>query len=155
MARSKTFYRVAFATAFVFYATTFFWLADGWLPGVLGLLLLPVIIWAADALGIPQRMRDLTRERPHSPRKYVQLRSRVDSLLDLAKRVNWLAVDMDRGIRTAADVEEELDKAVERMKGLVDEIREAAGKASDDPDVVSLPDPGPPVPVDPAPGAEA
>jgi len=134
MVRSKRFYWAALATAFVFYAATFFWLTSGWLPGVLGLLLLPVIIWAADALGLPQRIRDVPVTPSHPRRRFILLRSKVGLLLDIVKRVNWLAVDMDRGIRTAGEVEEELDKAVERMKGLVDEIRHAAGQVSEDPD---------------------
>jgi hypothetical protein len=128
--RDRTFYRVALATAFVLYGSTFFWLTDGWLPGLLGLVLLPVIVWAVDSLGFVEYLRDRPGTRIR-PRQYLLLRSKVGSLLEIIRRMNWVAVDMRRGVRTVAEVEEELDKAVERMKALVDEIRAVAGKAEE------------------------
>ena len=118
------------ATALFLYGYVLFVLTDEVLPGILGLMVLSPIIWATDVMGITDIIREMPRSQPPHQRRYSALRSKVVSLLDVVRRINWLAVDLDRGFRAASEVEKEMDQSVERMKGLVDEMREAAGRAS-------------------------
>jgi hypothetical protein len=137
--RSKLFYISVLATAFFLDAVVIFVFTDAVLRVTLGLLFLLSIIWAADALGIADMISDLPRTKVRH-RQYGALRSNVRVLLDVVRRMNWLAVDLERGIRSEDEVEEELDKAYTRMKGIVEEIRGVAGRASTDPEVSAQPD---------------
>ena len=128
--RSNLFYGVVLATALFVYMYVLFILTDQVLPGILGLMILPPIIWATDALGLTEMIREMPKYQPPRHRSYTALRSKVTLLLDVVRRINWLAVDLDRGFRGANEVEKEMDQSVELMKGLVDEIREVAGRTS-------------------------
>ena len=128
--RSNLFYSVVLATALFVYMYVLFILTDQVLPGILGLMILPPIIWATDALGLTEMIREMPTYQPPRHRSYTTLRSKVTLLLDVVRRINWLAVDLDRGFRGANEVEKEMDQSVELMKGLVDEIREVAGRTS-------------------------
>lgn len=134
--RSKLFYSVVLATSLFMYIVVLVVPLDAVLTGVLGMLVLPPIIWSADALGIVDSISAVPKAPPRHVRQYTLLRSKVRMLLDIAKRMNWLAVDLDRGVREEVDVAEEMDLATVRMKDLVDEIRDTAGRALASPDVL-------------------
>jgi len=139
--RSKVFHSVVLAMALFLYAFVMVVLTDSLLPAIFGLLLLPPIVWSADALGIADMMSSRPVSQPNPQRQYTALRSKVKALLDIARRMNWQAVDLDRGIREGEDVEEEMDRATKRMKELVDEIRLAAGRARMTPEILLVDDP--------------
>ena len=137
--RSKLLYTLVLITAFFLDAVVIFVFTDAMLRVILGLLFLLPIIWAADALGIADVISDLPRTKVRH-RQFGALRSHVRLLLDVVRRMNWLAVDLERGIRSPSEVEEELDGAYERLKEIVEEIRSSAGRASSDPEKVATPD---------------
>ena len=116
--RSKLLYTLVLITAFFLDAVVIFVFTDATLRVILGLLFLLPIIWAADALGIADVISDLPRTKVRH-RQFGALRSHVRLLLDVVRRMNWLAVDLERGIRIPSEVEEELDGAYERLKEIV------------------------------------
>ena len=137
--RSKLLYIVVLMTAFLLDAIVIFVFTDPVPRVTLGMLFLIPIVWAADALGIADMISDLPRTQIRH-RQYGALRSNVRLLLDVVRRMNWLAVDLDRGIRSPSEVEDEMEQAYVLMKGIVDEIRQVAGRASADPEVLASPD---------------
>ncbi len=137
--RSKLLYTAALVTAFLLDAIVVFVFTDPVMRVIVALLILLPIIWAADALGIADMVSDLPRTKVRH-RQYGALRSHVRLLLDVVRRMNWLAVDLERGFRSPNEVEEEMDQAYIRMKGIVDDIRDVAGRPSADPEVEATPD---------------
>ena len=67
-------------------------------------------------------------------RRYPRLRAKVNLLLAEVRRLHWMAVDRDRGIRNQEEAVAEMDAIEERMGDLLGEIRHEAGVASDEPD---------------------
>ncbi len=132
--RSKLFYIVMLVTAFLLDAVVIYVFTDPLARVTVGLLFLLPILWAADALGIADVISDLPRTRLRY-RQYGALRSHVRLLLDVVRRLNWLAVDLERGIRSEDEVREEMNQAHDRLKGIVEGIRDTAGRASADPEV--------------------
>ena len=99
---------------------------------VAGLLLVP-IIYAADGLGIAQMLNVLPDRGIHH-RRFGILRSEVVQLLDVVRRLNWLTVDLERGVRNEDDVKAEIAVAEQRLDEILSEIRGAAGRLSNDED---------------------
>ncbi len=107
---------------------------DPWLRVlVAGFLLIP-IIYAADGLGIPRMLNGLPT-RTIRDRQFSVLRSEVRQLLDVVRRLNWLTVDLERGVRNEGDVKAEIALAERRLDEILDEIRSAAGRSSADAEV--------------------
>lgn len=100
-----------------------------WLRLLVAAFLLVPIIYGADGLGIPKLLRappdDTSRHR-----QFGDLRSQVIQLLDLVRRLNWLNVDLERGVRKEEDVKAEIAMAEQRLDGILTEIRGAAGRSS-------------------------
>ena len=102
---------------------------DPWLRVVVvGFLLVP-IIYAADGLGIAPMLNVLPDRRERN-RRFGVLRSEVMQLLDLVRRLNWLTVDLDRGVRPDEAVKAEIAAAERRLDEILAEIRSAAGRPS-------------------------
>jgi hypothetical protein len=97
---------------------------------VAGVLLLP-IIYAADGLGIAPLLNVLP-DRTVRHRRFGVLRSEVMQLLDVVRRLNWLTVDLERGVRNEGDVKEEIAGAERRLEEILADIRDAAGRSSVD-----------------------
>jgi hypothetical protein len=51
-------------------------------------------------------------------------------LLDVVRRLHWLAVDKQRGVRNEDDVQSDLDGALERLEEIFEEIRHQAVQVS-------------------------
>ena len=137
--RSKLLYTVVLITVFLLDAVVIYVFPDPLLRVTLALLFLLPIVWAADALRIADWISDLPRTKVRN-RRYGALRSNVRLLLDVVRRMNWLSVDLKRGVRSEDEVTEELDQGYERLKEIVDGIRDTAGRASADPEVLAEPD---------------
>ncbi len=73
-------------------------------------------------------------------RRYRKLRAQVELLLAEVRRLNWMAVDRDSGVRDRKEAVAEMDAIEERLRDLVSEIRRQAGVASDEPDPGPVPD---------------
>lgn len=142
--RSKLLYVFVLVVSFLLDGIVIYVFTDAVMRVTLGLLFLLPIVWAADALGVADMISDLPRTKLRH-RQYGALRSNVRLLIDVVRRLNWLAVDLDRGIRDEGEVTKEMDEAYELLKGIVDNIRATAGRASADPEVLAEPD----LPVDP------
>jgi len=48
--------------------------------------------------------------------------------LEEIKRLNWLAVDADRGVRDRDELLREMDAIEDRLNGMIEGIREVAGQ---------------------------
>ena len=97
---------------------------------VAGFLLIP-IIYATDGLGIPRMLNELPAHTIRD-RQFSVLRSEVRQLLDVVRRLNWLTVDLERGVRNEDDVKAEIALAEQRLDEILSEIRSAAGRSSTD-----------------------
>jgi len=100
-----------------------------WLRILVAALLLVPIIYGADGLGIPKLMNVLP-DPVVRHRQFGVLRSQVMQLLDLVRRLNWLHVDLERGVRNEDGVRTEIVQAEQRLDEILVEIRSVAGQAS-------------------------
>lgn len=104
-----------------------------WLRVVVAAFLLLPIIYAADGLGIAPLLNVLPDRRVRH-RQFGVLRSEVMQLLDVVRRLNWLTVDLDRGVRNADAVKAEIAFAERRLEEILTQIRSAAGRSSTEDD---------------------
>jgi hypothetical protein len=95
----------------------------------LGLLLLAPIVWSSARLGVVELVTQSPTDKVHK-RRFVQLRSQVGQLLDEIRRLNWMAVDAERGFRSREAALQEMDRIEGRLKELIEEIRDTAGQMS-------------------------
>lgn len=95
----------------------------------LGLLLLAPIVWSSARLGVVELVTQSPADKVHK-RRFVQLRSQVGQLLDEIRRLNWMAVDAERGFRSREAALQEMDRIEGRLKDLIQEIRVTAGQMS-------------------------
>ena len=95
---------------------------------VAGFLLIP-ILYGAEGLGLSKMLNVLPDDRIRH-RRFGVLRGQVIQLLDLVRRLNWLNVDLERGVRQEDDVKTEIAHAEERLDEILGEIRSAAGRPS-------------------------
>ncbi len=100
---------------------------------VAGFLLLP-ILYGAEGLGIPKLLNPLPEDTVRH-RQFGVLRAQVIQLLDLVRRLNWLNVDLERGVRKEDDVKVEIAHAEQRLDEILAEIRSVAGRPSQDTEV--------------------
>ncbi len=61
----------------------------------------------------------------------MRLRSQVQQLLAEIRRLNWMAVDAERGFRSRKQATQEMDLIEERLKQLIAEVRGLAGQTSE------------------------
>ena len=104
-----------------------------WLRVLVAAFLLLPIIYAADGLGIAPMLNVLPDRRVRH-RQFGVLRSEVMQLLDVVRRLNWLTVDLERGVRNADAVKAEIAFAERRLDEILAEIRNAAGQSSTEED---------------------
>ena len=95
---------------------------------VAGFLLIP-ILYGAEGLGIPKMLNVVPDETVRN-RQFGVLRGQVMQLLDLVRRLNWLNVDLERGVRQEDDVKTEIAHAEQRLDEIIVEIRSVAGRTS-------------------------
>ena len=110
---------------------------------VVALLLLLPILQAADGLGLSARLNERGGKKGRD-RQYNVLRAKIGMLLDVVRRLHWLAVDLDRGIRSREEVRAEMDVAQERVVEIIDEIRSTAGPVKPSTETVVEEPGGPP-----------
>jgi hypothetical protein len=130
----RAFYLVVLISAVVFDAAVLYFLTDSAQRMALGLLLLPLILWAGTRLEVMQLLADRPRWGPHG-RRFRELRSQVVILLEHVRRLNWIAVDAEHGFRNRDEALREMDAIEEQLRALVTEVRRAAGKPADEPDM--------------------
>lgn len=118
----------ALFTAMLLEALVLYFLDDRSLRLYVGLALLLPISWTFARTQVAEVISDL----PISLRRrqYSEMRAHVMRLMDEIRRLNWLAVDADRGFRSRDEATREMDAIETRLKDLVTEVRRAAGRAS-------------------------
>ena len=103
-----------------------------------GLGLLFPIAWMFARTNVAQVISELPGTL--RPRRYLKMRAQVKLLLAEIRRLNWMAVDGERGFRDRKEAAAEMDAIEGRMRDLVTEIRREAGRASDEVEPVVVPD---------------
>ncbi len=93
---------------------------------VVGLLLVPIILWA----GIRLEVNEMLPQRRWESRGRVfrELRSQVTLLLEQVRRLNWIAVDAERGFRNQDDAMREMDEIEDEIREIITDVRRAAGR---------------------------
>jgi hypothetical protein len=124
---------IALLAALVGDALVLLFVDDPWTRLLLGLLLLAVVVWSSARIGV----LDIITRSPVEPvykRRFVRLRGQVQQLLDEIRRLNWMAVDVERGFRNRESATQEMDLIEARLKELIAQIRSTAGQLSSEVD---------------------
>ncbi|MGD8698322.1 MAG: hypothetical protein PVJ43_03465 [Gemmatimonadales bacterium] len=124
---------IALLAALIGDALVLLFIDDPWMRLLLGLLLLAVIVWSSARIGV----LDIITRAPVEPvykRRFVRLRGQVQQLLDEIRRLNWMAVDVERGFRNRESATQEMDIIETRLKELIAQIRSTAGQLSSEVD---------------------
>ena len=119
----------ALFTALLLEAAVIYFLDDRSLRLSVGLALLLLIAWMFARTQVAEVISDLPISRK---RHYPKMRAQVVLLLAEVRRLNWMAVDEDRGFRGRDEAVAEMDAIEGRMRDLITEIRREAGRASDE-----------------------
>ena len=108
---------------------------------VIGLLLVPMILWAGIRLEIGE-MPPGQRRFEARGRVFRELRSQVTLLLEQVRRLNWIAVDAERGFRNPDDAMREMDEIEDEIREIITDVRRAAGRPAAVPetDIVQEPE---------------
>ncbi len=94
---------------------------------VIGLLLVPVMLWAAIRLEIDGIL--VTQNRwAYRGRVFRELRSQVVMLLEQVRRLNWIAVDAERGFRNQDEAMREMDEIEGEIRQIITDVRRVAGR---------------------------
>ncbi len=93
----------------------------------LGLLLLAPIVWASARVGVVELLTETQPDQVHK-RRFTRLRNQVGQLLDEIRRLNWMAVDAERGFRSRETAIQEMDAIEGRLKAIIEHIRNTAGQ---------------------------
>ncbi len=116
-------------------ALVLYFVVDPLLRLIVGLLLMAIIVWESARLGVADILSQSPAETIHR-RRFGLLRAQVHQLLAEIRRLNWIAVDVERGFRTRDRALREMDSIEERLQSLIAEIRSTAGQVSDKSEVV-------------------
>ena len=119
---SRVFYLVLLVTGVLLDAAVLYFPVDQGLRLIIGLLLLPGI-----RLELTEALADNDRWASRG-RVFRELRSQVVLLLEQVRRLNWVAVDAERGFRDQDEAMVEMDKIEEAMREIISDVRKAAGK---------------------------
>jgi hypothetical protein len=103
-----------------------YYVADPAVRLATGLLLLAPIVWLSSRLGLADLISQSPSARIHK-RRFTRLRGQVQQLLDEIRRLNWMAVDVERGFRSREKALQEMDVIEVRLRELIQEIRTTAG----------------------------
>ncbi len=107
---------------------------------IIGLLLLPVLLWAGIRL---EAMAMLTNQDRWASRGRVfrELRSQVVMLLEHVRRLNWIAVDAERGFRDRDEAMREMDAIEDEIRDMISDVRRAAGRPTAEPETTLIREP--------------
>lgn len=112
-------------------AYVLYFIDEPWSRVGIGLLLLAVIMWASARLGLAERLRGAVT-RQFKIRRFLRLRGLIDELITCARLLNGLKVDIERGVKRGDPARTELERLEKRLDELVDQVKDAAGKADQD-----------------------
>lgn len=124
---------IALFSAFLLEAAVLYFPADPNLRLFVGLLLILPITWIVARTGVVEMIVDLPDA--VKKRRFTGLRKHVMQLLDEIRRLNWMAVDAERGFRSHDDAMREMDAIEERLQAIISEIRRTAGRRTPEADL--------------------
>ena len=130
---SRTLYLIVLMAAVFAEASVLYFPVDQASRVIIGLLLLPVILWAGVRIEAMAMIENQGRW-PSRARVFRELRSQVTILLEQVRRLNWIAVDAERGFRDRDDAMSEMDAIEDGIRAMVSDLRRAAGKANAEPE---------------------
>ncbi len=107
---------------------------------VVGLLHVPVILWTGIRLETMAMVsvRDRWASRG---RVFRELRSQVVLLLEHVRRLNWIAVDAERGFRDRDSAMREMDAIEDEIREVITDVRRAAGRSNAEPETPLIREP--------------
>ena len=100
---------------------------------IIGLLLIPIILWAGIRFEVLAMVAGQSRWTSRG-RVFRELRSQVVLLLEQVRRLNWIAVDTERGFRNQDEATREMDDIEDEIRGIITDVRRAAGRPTVEPE---------------------
>ncbi len=128
-----------FFSALILEALVLYFLDDRSLRLYVGLALLLPICWMFARTQVAEVISDLPISVKR--RSYSAMRAQTTLLLDEIRRLNWLAVDVDRGFRSREEAKGEMDAIEARLGDLILEVRRTAGQVSEPEELQTAPVP--------------
>ncbi len=100
---------------------------------IIGLLVIPIILWSGIGFEITTMDSNQSRWATRG-RVFRELRSQVVLLLEHVRRLNWIAVDAERGYRNQDEAMREMDDIEAEIREIITDVRRAAGKPTVEPE---------------------
>ena len=107
---------------------------------VIGLILIPVMLWTGIRLEAMAMMEGQDRWASRG-RVFRELRSQVVMLLEHVRRLNWIAVDAERGFRDKDEAMREMDTIEDEIRAMISDVRRAAGRPTAEPETSVIREP--------------
>ena len=126
---SRSFYTAVLIVSVLFDAVILYYPVDPAPRLIIGLLLVPIILWAAIRLEVNGILMTQSRWASRG-RIFRELRSHVVLLLEQVRRLNWIAVDAERGFRNQDEATREMDEIEEEIREIITDVRRVAGRPS-------------------------
>ena len=137
---SRSIYLVVLVGAVLADAAVLYFPVDPSQRVAVGLLLVPVMLWTGIQLEAVAMVT--TRDRFASRgRVFRDLRSQVVMLLEQVRRLNWIAVDAERGFRDQDSAMREMDAIEDQITVIITDVRQAAGRANAEPETTLIREP--------------
>ncbi len=123
---------VFLSAAFLVEAGVLYFVDDPMTRAIVGVLLIFPIVWIVTRSSAVEMISDI--HDVDKKRHFIGLRARVVQLLAEIRRLNWMAVDAERGFRDRDQAMREMDRIESRLKEIISEIRSAAGQSAGEPE---------------------
>ena len=130
---SRTFYLTALVLAVLLDALVLYFPVDAAPRLIIGLLLLPIILWSGIRFEVTAMDASQSRWATRG-RVFRELRSQVVLLLEHVRRLNWIAVDAERGFRNQDEAMREMDDIENEIREIITDVRQAAGRPTVEPE---------------------
>ena len=130
---SRSFYLVVLMAGVLADAAVLYFPMDQAPRLIIGLLLVPVMLWTGIRLEAMAMMEGQDRWASRG-RVFRELRSQVVMLLEHVRRLNWIAVDAERGFRDKDEAMREMDTIEDEIRAMISDVRRAAGKPTAEPE---------------------
>ena len=124
---SRTFYLTALVLGVLLDAVVLYFPVDAAPRLIIGLLILPIILWSGIRFEITALDANQSRWATRG-RVFRELRSQVVLLLEHVRRLNWIAVDAERGFRNQDEAMREMDDIENEIREIITDVRRAAGR---------------------------
>ena len=128
----RTLQLVFLIAAFLVEAAVLYFVSNPMVRAVVGVLLIFPIVWIVIRTNTVETISDIPDA--NKKRRFKGLRAQVVQLLDEIRRLNWLAVDAERGFRNRDAAMHEMDRIENRLKDIISEIRRTAGQSAAEPE---------------------